>query len=152
MSGREESIGRWISILYRIGQVYVTKELESLQIGRGQHAFLTVLFHQEGISQGELARILNMDKGSVAHALQKLEKAGFVERKRDKVDRRINLVYLTEKARSIESRLFLVLASWTDKLADGFSDEERRYTLTLLRRMAENAARALEQKKEGPVS
>lgn len=144
----EESIGRWISVLYRIGQMCIAGQLEPFQIGKGQHAFLTALFQQDGISQGDLAQILRMDKGSVAHALLKLEQTGYVERKRDDADRRINLVYLTEKARSIEAPLFSALSAWTDTLADGFSDEERRQTLMLLQRMAENAARALEKKKE----
>ena len=87
MSVPEESIGRWISVLYRIGQIYIANELEPLQIGRGQHTFLAALFHQDGISQGDLARILHMDKGAVAHALLKLERAGYIERKRDDVDR-----------------------------------------------------------------
>ena len=124
MSSGRESIGRWISVLYRIGQTYIASELESLQIGKGQHSFLAALFHQDGISQGELARILQMDKGTVAHALLKLERAGYVRRQTDHLDRRVNLVYLTEKARGIEAHLFSVLASWTDNLATGFSDEE----------------------------
>ena len=150
MSGREESIGRWISTLYRIGQVYIANELEQFKTGKGQHAFLAALFHQDGISQGELAQILNMDKGAVAHAIKKLEQAGYVERKRDKDDRRVNLVYLTEKARNIEPTLSFVLSSWTDLLANGLTEEERRQILALLKRMSEKAAYGLEQKRQLP--
>lgn len=148
MSSGRESIGRWISVLYRIGQTYIASELEPLRIGKGQHSFLAALFHCDGISQGELARTLQMDKGAVAHALLKLERAGYVRRERDSVDHRVNLVYLTDKARGIEAHLFSVLASWTDTLAEGFSDEERSQTLSLLQRMSDSAALALEQQKE----
>jgi len=139
-TARSESIGRWISILYRIGQTRVAGELEPLGVGKGQHSFLAVLYQGDGISQCDLARVLSMDKGSVARALDKLERAGFVERRRDDTDRRTNLVYLTDRARDIEDRLFSILASWTNTLAEGFTEEERRQTLALLRRMAENAA------------
>jgi len=148
MSSGRESIGRWISVLHRIGQTYIASELEPLRIGKGQHTFLAALFHRDGISQGELARILQMDKGAVAHALLKLERAGYVRRQTDHLDRRVNLVYLTDKARGIEAHLFSVLASWTDTLAAGFSDEERSQTLSLLQRMSDNAALALEQQRE----
>jgi DNA-binding MarR family transcriptional regulator len=148
MSSGRESIGRWISVLHRIGQTYIASELEPLRIGKGQHSFLAALFHRDGISQGELARMLQMDKGAVAHALLKLEQAGYVKRERDHVDRRVNLVYLTDKARSIEAHLFSVLASWTDTLANGFSDEERHQTLSLMQRMSDSAARALEKQRE----
>ena len=152
MTRREESIGRWIHILHRIGQTYIAHELEPFHIGKGQHSFLTALFHHDGISQNDLASILHMDKGAVAHALRKLERAGYIERKKDAVDRRVNLVYLTAKARELEPVLFSVLSSWTDTLADGFSEEERRHTLSFLRRMSENAARALETQKQRSVS
>ena len=148
MSSDRESIGRWISVLYRIGQSYVASELEPLQIGKGQHSFLAALFHRDGISQSKLARILCMDKGAVAHALLKLEQAGYVKRERGHLDRRVNLVYLTDKARNIEAHLFSVLASWTDTLAEGLSDEKRRQTLALLQQMSDVAATALEKQKE----
>jgi len=146
MTGRKESIGRLISILARIGQTCIARELEPLEIGKGQHGFLTALFQQDGISQNDLAGILHMDKGAVAHALRKLERTGYVTRTTDKSDRRVNLVYMTDKARSIEPTLFSVLSSWTDTLADGFSEEERRQVIDLLKRMLENAARALDMK------
>jgi len=136
----DESIGRWISVLYRIGRARIAGELEPLGVGKGQHSLLAALYQGDGVSQGDLARVLSMDKGAVARALDKLERAGFVERRRDDADRRANLVYLTDRARDIEDRLFSVLASWTNTLAEGFTEEERRQTLALLRRMAENAA------------
>jgi len=105
-----------------------------------------VLFDQDGISQNDIANILHMDKGAVSRALRKLEQVGYVERKKSKFDRRRNLVYLTDKARRMESTLFSVLASWSDTLAGGFTDEERRQTLELLKRMVENAGHALERK------
>jgi DNA-binding MarR family transcriptional regulator len=140
-AARSESIGRWISVLYRIGRAHIASELEPLGVGKGQHSLLAALYQGDGISQGDLARVLSMDKGSVARALDKLEHAGFIERRRDDADRRTNLVYLTDRARAVEDRLFSVLASWTNTLAEGFTEEERRRTLALLQRMAENAAR-----------
>ena len=151
MARRKESIGRWIHILDRIGQTYIAHELEPLNIGKGQYSFLTVLFHRDEISQNELASILHMDKGAVAHALRKLERAGYIERKKDEVDRRVNLVYLTEKARGLESGLFSILTSWTNTLADGFTEEERHHTLSLLKRMSGNASRALELQKQRSI-
>lgn len=145
MFTREESIGRWISILYRSSQTWIANELSPCGIGKGQHTFLAELFLREGVSQGELARSLYMDKGAVAHALLKLERAGYVQRQRDLIDRRITHVYLTEKARSIKTTIFSVLSTWTETLAGGFTDEERLQTLKLLQRMAENAAHALSE-------
>lgn len=151
MTVHKNSIGRWISVLYRSSQTHFANALEPFQIRRGQHRFLIELFLRDGVSQGDLARTLNMDKGAAARALGKLQKAGYVKRNRDDGDGRVVRVYLTEKARSVKGPLFSVLAAWTDTLADGFSVEERRQALVLLWRMAENAARAMEQNNEWPI-
>ena len=106
---REEALAHWIAVLYRSGATWITSELKPLQIGRGQYAFLAELFHCQGMSQGELAQALHLDKGTTAHALRKLENTGYVVRKRDEQDRRIYRVYLTEKATSIKDSLRSVM-------------------------------------------
>lgn len=144
----QQSIDRFISVLYRLGQSEIGKELESFGIGRGQHSFLAALYQRDGIPQGDLVRILQMDKGAVAHALAKLEDAKYVERRRDEVDKRVVRVYLTQKARSFERRLAAVLAAWTATLTEGLTADEREQLLALLERMANNATRASESEKD----
>ena len=143
MPNRERSVGRWISILYRMGLVHISAELDSLDIGKGQHTFLAELFHRDGLSQMELARELNMDKGAVARALVKLERSGYVERVQDQADARIVRVYLSEQARTVQEKLFSVLGNWTDTLTEGFTIEEKDRALDYLRRMTENAMPAV---------
>jgi len=151
MPAHKDSLGRWISILYRCGQTNMSIRLEPYGIGRGQHRFLMELFFHNGMSQGEIAHDLSIDKSTVARALMKLEKAGFVRRERDSTDRRVISVYLTDKAESIKEPLFSVLSNWTYTLADGLADEERNQALALLRHMTDNANRALTELKEQPI-
>jgi len=126
-------------------------QLEPYGIGQGRHRFLIELLLHNGMSQGEIAHNLNMDKSTVARALMKLGKAGFVRRERDSTDGRIVRVYLTDKAEGIKEPLFSVLSSWTHTLTDGLADEERNQALTLLRHMTDNANRALTELKEQPI-
>ena len=151
MSVHKESLGRWISILYRCGQINMAHRLEPYGVGRGKHRFLTELFFHNGLSQGEIAHNLSMDKGTVARALMKLEKAGYVKRRRDDIDGRVVRAYLTDKAESIKEPLFSVLSNWTLTLADGLTDAERRQGLRLLQRMTNNANRALTELREKPI-
>ena len=51
----EESIGKLVAILDRIGLIYTGKKFEPYEIGLGQFMFLTELFVQNGISQEKLA-------------------------------------------------------------------------------------------------
>ncbi|MBM7662722.1 DNA-binding MarR family transcriptional regulator [Bacillus mesophilus] len=142
-----QSLGRWISVLYRYGHVYVSRELEPFGIGKGQFMFLLVLYHEDGLSQDEMARRLNIDKGTTARAIGKLEEEGYVFRKTSELDRRLNHVYLSIKANDFKTQFFTILDRWTDILSEGLTQEEVRMAFDLLEKMSQNAARHV--KKEG---
>ena len=137
---KENSIGRWISILYRYGQIYVGKRLKPFGIGQGQFMYLIKLFEKDGLTQDELSEKLNMDKGTTARALLKLEEQGYIVREESKYDRRSNQVFLTGQAKNMKSDLFSVLNDWTEILSQNLSEEERKQVLVLLDRMSNNAA------------
>lgn len=135
----EPSIGRFVSILYRVGQSHIGKQLEPYGIGSGQFTFLAELFTKDGVSQEELASLIRCDKATVARAMQRLEDEGYVVRKRSAEDGRINLVNLTDKAYKFKPTLFSILSSWTDSLASGLSHEEKKQVVSLLGCLVENA-------------
>ena len=135
----KESIGRWISLLHRYGNVYVNEQLKEFNLGAGQYQFLAVLYQNEGISQDEIAYLLKMDKGTAARAIAKLEKEGYVERKIFIADKRIKKLYLTEKAHAFESKLTSILQEWKDIITEGLSVDEQEYALKLLDKMSKNA-------------
>ncbi|WP_456276871.1 MarR family winged helix-turn-helix transcriptional regulator [Bacillus sp. AK128] len=135
-----KSLGKWISILYRYGHVYVSRELEPYGIGKGQFMFLLVLYHENGLSQDEMARRLTIDKGTTARAIGKLEEEGYVFRQTSELDRRLNRVCLTEKAQKFKDEFFNVLDGWTEVLSQGLTKEEVSTAFNLLERMSQNAA------------
>ena len=133
------SIGRLISILHRSGKNRIGRQLEPLGIGRGQFQFLTELLNRDGTSQDELVAFFQCDKATATRALQHLEAQGYVARERSADDGRVNLVFLTPKARAIEARLRDVLANWTRTLSAGLSAGERDQLVRLLEKLVENA-------------
>lgn len=137
------SLGRWISILYRLGQIHLNRALIPHPIGAGQVPFLADLYAADGLAQDALAARLSMDKGTTARALAKLEAAGFVIRRPHPGDRRVKTVHLTDRAWAFQAPLMTILRGWTDTLAAGFTPEERATALSLLERMADNARRSL---------
>ena len=59
-----------------------------------------VLFYLEefpGISQKELSEKLDISKESISVSTRRLETSGFLERKESDIDRRVNLLKLTDK-------------------------------------------------------
>jgi DNA-binding MarR family transcriptional regulator len=57
--------------------------------------------HADGIKASDLSNYLKVTRAAVTHILNKLEKAGYVERTSDPSDRRIVLVRLTENGQQI---------------------------------------------------
>lgn len=133
-----ENIGKYISILYRSGNIYLHKYFEKYNIGIGQYPFLIHLSHSEGVTQEELSCKLFIDKGTTAKAIKKLEEEGYVRREVDEKDKRAYKVYITENGRKIIASIFQILHSWNDILTYDFSEEEKELTLKLLKRMNEN--------------
>ncbi|WZL73524.1 MarR family transcriptional regulator [Clostridiaceae bacterium 35-E11] len=145
MTQGDHSIGKWISIIYRYGQSYIEKRLQPYNIGSGQYIFLLILLRKDGISQEALSNNLNIDKGTTARAIQKLEKEGYVVRRVDTNDRRAYKIYVTDKAQQIKPILYKVLSEWTKILGTDLTEEETTIVLSILKRMAKNAAQFMAQ-------
>lgn len=141
MEEKRNTIGRWISLLYRYGQMYAAERLKHSGIGKGQYIFLNALYRQDGINQEELSDYLKIDKGTTAKAIKKLEAEGFVRRTVSMDDRRVNRLHLTDKAMDIKGEVRATLLSWRNILTEGFTEEEKDLALELLERMGNNAAR-----------
>lgn len=139
----DDSYGHWIALVFRGSQTYFINKLTRYKIGRGQHNFLLVLYKKDGISQDKLANILLMNKAAVTRALTKLEKNGYVKRRKNRIDRRNNYIYLTEKAKKLESVMMETVDSWTRILAKELKSEERQQLIKLLRKMGENAVKEI---------
>jgi DNA-binding MarR family transcriptional regulator len=104
--------------------------LEELGLYRGQPKMLFALWEQEGLTHGELAARVHVSPATITKMLQRMEKAGFVERRHDREDQRISRVYLTDAGRSIRSQVEQVWRILEDETFMGFTVEER----VLLRR------------------
>lgn len=135
----EVPLGKWISLLYRYGQIYINKELAPYGIGKGQFLFLMVLFKNDGFLQDELAQYLKIDKGTTARAISKLEKNGYVQRVPNPKDLRSNYIYLTRRAEDIKPVICSIINKWTNILSSGMTAEEKEKAFELLTRMAQNA-------------
>lgn len=138
MDTREQSLGRWISILYRYGQTYLDNELEPYGISSGQFMFLATLFAGDGISQEAIATRLKIDKGTTARAISKLEEVGYVIRAQDPRNKRAKVIFLTLEGRELFPVIKAISEKWTETLTAGFSPAEKKMAAVILEKMAGN--------------
>ncbi|HZW83035.1 MAG TPA: MarR family transcriptional regulator [Candidatus Deferrimicrobium sp.] len=139
MSNDEASIRRNISTLYRYGQAYIARRIESTNIGSGQYIFLTTLYRMGGVSQEELSCYLQIDKGTTAKAIKKLEAGGYLVREIDLKDKRAYKIFLTQKGLDLVPTIQAEVEQWEKLITSGISDEEKKCIERILHKMAHNA-------------
>ncbi len=131
--------GKWISILYRYGQSYMSKRMESYNIGRGQLIILLYLSRNGGLSQQDLTDYIKVDKGCIAKSIKSLEEEGYITRSADPDDKRAVKVFLTQKAQDTMPVIEDAISSWESVLMSGLKDDEKLLAEQILYKMAKNA-------------
>ena len=94
---------RFLRLESRI-QSTVAEQLRAIDLSVPQCDVLTTLTEAEGISQQELAQRLYVTKGNISGLLDRLERAGLVERRSAAADRRQYSIHLTASGRAAAER------------------------------------------------
>jgi DNA-binding MarR family transcriptional regulator len=114
--------------------------MKPLGITRSQWWVLTgVSRHgEEGIAQTELAKVLDLGKVALGGLIDRLEEGGFVERRADPQDRRINRVHLTSKGNAVLEKMQKVGMHMNAKVMSGISLPQQHLLAEMLRVMKSN--------------
>ena len=112
--------------------------LEAIGLYRGQPPVLFALWDQEGLTHTELAERLQNTPATITKMIQRMEKAGFVQRRPDANDQRVSRVYLTEAGRAIQARLQAIWDTMEAETFAGLSDEERLLLRHFLQHIRQN--------------
>jgi DNA-binding MarR family transcriptional regulator len=120
--------------------------LEEIGLYRGQPPLLRFLREQDGLAQTDLATRLQLTPATVTKMIQRMEKAGFVQRRPDATDQRVSRVYLTEAGRAIQTEVDRVLQTIEADAFAGFTLDERVVLRRLLLQMRENLLKIVGEK------
>ena len=118
---REIAVTAWLQLVRTFCKVH--RRMEAVFSGHGltapQFDVLASLRGNEGITQQELAGRLLVSKGNITFILERMERAGWVERRPDRRDGRTNRLYLTDGGADL---LADVLPDHHASLADAFKE------------------------------
>jgi MarR family transcriptional regulator, organic hydroperoxide resistance regulator len=112
--------------------------LDGLGLYQGQPAVLRALWAHEGMTQSELADALERCPATITKMVQRMEKAGFVERKPDPGDERLSRVYLTGTGRNVKTAVENTWRIFEEQAFAGFTAQERDLVRSLLSRVCRN--------------
>lgn len=106
---RADAIRGGMDLLMFAHKSHLNRADESLAaqgLGRAHHRALYVVSRRPGISVGSLLSTLGITKQSLGRVLKKLTDDGLLECRTSAQDRRVKMLYLTDKGAALEHRLF----------------------------------------------
>ena len=144
----EESMGYWLfyaqrTIAYAFTEVLKQCCLEHNKpyvITPPQWGGLSLLYETDGLTISTISQRRGIDAPTVTGIVSRMEQNGLVERRHDRIDRRVVRVYLTDEGREAYEFLISAAEDFNATLTRSMSEAEQRDLLLKLQRLIANAA------------
>jgi MarR family transcriptional regulator, transcriptional regulator for hemolysin len=152
----ERNIGFLIHDVARLMRKRFEQNARGLGLTRSQWQVVAFLSRNEGIQQGTLAELLDVEPITLTRILDRLEEADLVERRSHPTDRRIRLLHLKPKAHPLLEQIFAIGATTRAEAFEGVVQEDRDRLFNILSALKTNllvkASSALNEKSERRLS
>ena len=134
------------NIAYLVGHV---THLISLQVSRlfrerkfavtvEQFTILTILWYEDGLPQKSIAERLHRDKTTITRVIDNMVKENLVVRVPSENDKRIKLIFLTHKGRSLENDLITSSGEVYLKAINGLTENDINTTNSVINKIINN--------------
>lgn len=138
MQPPEKSFGFLLYDAARLLRRDFERRAKQLGLTRAQWSVLAHLARNEGTNQAAAADVLEIEPITLVRLLDRLEAAGWVERRPDPKDRRARLLYLTDKAHPILDQMFALSLETREQALIGIGEPEREAILAMLLKIRQN--------------
>ena len=78
-----------------------TPLLEPLGLTYTQYIAMMVMWEHKSISVRDMGKLLFLDSGTLTPMLKKMEKAGWIQRKRSEIDERMVIITITDRGEAL---------------------------------------------------
>ena len=131
----ERHIGFLISDVARLMRTAFDRRVRRLGLTRSQWLVINRLHRHPGVTQSELAEMLEVEKATAGRMVDRMENKGWVARRPDASDRRVNRLHLTEEADLIQLQLAQIADRTVDDALALLSAYEREQFSEWMRRV-----------------
>ena len=134
----DKFITYWIRVIYRNMTNLHNSKLAEYGLTTSQVGVLVQLWIEDGLTQKEIAEELQLRPASITGLVNILVSKGWIDRREDTKDARINRVYLTEEGKNIRLKCMSANDEIETILSNGFSKEEKQLMLCWLKKLNKN--------------
>ena len=128
----------------RLMRTTFDRRVRTLGFTRSQWWVLNHLFRNDGVTQSELAEILELEKPSLGRLLDRMEAKGWVRREEHASDRRAKRVYLTEDVQPAIKAMRVAAAEVRREALAGLPPERQDVFVDILLTIKANLAQPAE--------
>ncbi len=144
-----KEILREIGMIARALDSISNLEFKEYELTKGQYLYLVRIYENPGIIQEKVAEMIKVDRTTASRAIKKLESNGFIEKKEDKLNKKIKNLYPTEKGKNIYPIILREHDHSNEVALKGFSQKEEEDIYNLLQRIRINIEKDWEFVKKG---
>lgn len=137
----DDNIGSVLAQVARLMRRNFDERARAIGVTRPQWQVLSLLARNEGINQGGLADILEVEPITLGRMIDRLQDADLVERRADPADRRAWRLHLTPKGKALILQLQPYARLTIDQALDGISEADSNRVMDTLVRMRSNLSR-----------
>jgi DNA-binding MarR family transcriptional regulator len=136
----DRSVGFLISDLARLLRRSFDRRVQALGLTQAQWRAILNLSRAEGMTQSALAEALEVKPITLARLIDRMEAAGWVERRSHPLDRRAVQLYLTTKTAPLLAEIQARARSLIDEATAGLSAADQRALVATLQLIKRNLA------------
>jgi len=137
----DENIGTMLAQVSRLLRRSFDERAREIGVTRPQSQVLAMLSRYEGINQGGLAELLEVEPITAGRMIDRLQEAELVERRPDPGDRRAWRLYLTPRGEQLLAQLRPFGRQTIEAALDGIDGNERDQLMGMLERIRANLSR-----------
>lgn len=124
-----------ISWIARLSRTRFDARARTIGLTRAQWSMIASISLRQGATQSDLASALEINSVTAGRIIDKLEAAGWIERRSDPADRRANRVYLKDAAMPVLNAMTCLAADEETIATAGMDEAEVKLLTALLGRM-----------------
>ena len=137
----DDNIGAMIAQVARLLRRSFDERARGIGVTRPQWQVLSLLNRNEGINQGGLAEMLEVEPITLGRMIDRLQDAELVERRADPADRRAWRLHITPKGHALLTKLHPFAHETFEIALEGIDDASRDVLMGMLDRIRSNLSR-----------
>lgn len=123
---KEVPLSAMMSTIHRHHSIYINRRLKDIGLTSGLYGILLCIYddYKSPKTQQDIAKRLNMNDGTIAKALRKLEDKNLIKRSPNPDNRRQNLIGLTDDGLKIAEEFRNLNEKWEKEVFKGLTSDE----------------------------